>query len=251
MVRIMREYSDRQCTERFLKKPTAVVTTLLAGFMGLACGSSGLKTGAGDAASARGGQAGGTIGNGSTGGVGGSSLVTGSGDAATLSGGQAGSPISNGSTGGAGGSLGPVGGVAATPGKGQSSPAAGANRPGRRMRVVRVPLPPQEGVVGNRVTEVACRATTSASRSRPSGRGQAGRWKIVKSKRQVPASHGSHRLSALQQIDGYLWGATGALAFGLRNLATGAVDSSLITPIYTEFRPPDLRRSPRRQCYAC
>ena len=107
MVRAMKEHC-RQCTERFLKKPTAVVAALLAGFVGLACSSSSLKTSPGDAGVVGGGQTGGSISNGSTGGAGGSLGPVGAGGVST------GGTIGPGGAGGfivagSGGTLGPVG----------------------------------------------------------------------------------------------------------------------------------------------
>ena len=46
---------------------------------------------------------------------------------------------------------------AGAPGKAPSSRAAGANRPGPRMRLVRVPCPPQWGAIGNGPSEGASR----------------------------------------------------------------------------------------------
>lgn len=53
------------------KMPTVVAAILLAGLVGMACSSSGLKRSAGDAEAASGGQAGSTISSGTTGGTGG------------------------------------------------------------------------------------------------------------------------------------------------------------------------------------
>jgi hypothetical protein len=67
----MKEHNVRQCMESFKKMPTVVAAILLAGLVGMACSSSGLKRSAGDAGAASGGQAGSTISSGATGGTGG------------------------------------------------------------------------------------------------------------------------------------------------------------------------------------
>ena len=67
----MKERDVWQRSESVLKMPTAVVALLVAGLVGLACSSSGLRSKAGDAGGASGGQADSTSGgitNGSAGG---------------------------------------------------------------------------------------------------------------------------------------------------------------------------------------
>ena len=89
MFEIMRDQGNHLRIRRPFILPTAVLATLLAGLIGLACSSSGLETNPGDAGAVGGsGQTGGNINNGSTGGVGGSSLATSAGDAAPATGGQ-------------------------------------------------------------------------------------------------------------------------------------------------------------------
>jgi hypothetical protein len=85
------------------KISVVVAAVLLAGFLGLACSSSGLKTSAPDAAAASGGQAGSTIGSGATGGT--SGMIGPGGAGGANIGGTGGSGGSTGtSQGGTGGS---------------------------------------------------------------------------------------------------------------------------------------------------
>ena len=63
----MKERDVQQRIESFMKMPTVVAAILLAGLVGMACSSSGLKRSAGDAGAASGGQAGSTISSGTTG----------------------------------------------------------------------------------------------------------------------------------------------------------------------------------------
>lgn len=88
----MKEPSDHQRTGRLPPKPPAVAVTLLAGFMGLACSRSGLKTSPGDAGVVGGGQTGGSMSSGSTGGAGG---FPGPAGVASGTGGQGGSATSS------------------------------------------------------------------------------------------------------------------------------------------------------------
>ena len=82
------------------KMPTAVTVLLVAGLVGLACSSSGLKSNAHDAGVATGGQAGNTISSGTTGATGGTIGSGGTGGASM--GGTGGTIGSGGSTGGGG-----------------------------------------------------------------------------------------------------------------------------------------------------
>jgi hypothetical protein len=128
MVRIMKEHSGYQRTVRLLKKPTAVVAALLAGFVGLACSSSSLKTSPGDAGAVGEGQTGGSMSNGSTGGAGGSLGPVGGGGVSAS--GKVGPSGAGGfMVAGAGGNLGPVGSggvsIGGTTGSGRSSGGSG------------------------------------------------------------------------------------------------------------------------------
>ena len=111
----MKEHSDRQRTESLFETSTAVVVTLLTGFVGLACSSSSLKTSPAAAGAVGGGQTGGSISNSSTGGAGGSLGPVGAGGVST--GGTIGSGGAGGSiVAGAGGTIGPVGAGGVSPG---------------------------------------------------------------------------------------------------------------------------------------
>ena len=127
MVPVMKEHSDHLRTARFLKIQTAVATILLAGFAG--CSSSSLKTSAGDAATASGGQAGSATSSGTASGDGGSVGPVGGGGVST--GGTIGTGGAGGSIqGGAGGTIGPGGeggaSAVATGGSGGTNGPGGA-----------------------------------------------------------------------------------------------------------------------------
>jgi hypothetical protein len=89
-----------------MKMPTIVAAILLAGLVGMACSSSGLKRSAGDAGAASGGQAGSTISSGTTSGTGG---PIGSGGAGGASIGGTGGTIGAGGSNGSGGTAGSSG----------------------------------------------------------------------------------------------------------------------------------------------
>jgi cysteine-rich repeat protein len=88
------------------KMSTAVSAFIVAGLLGLACSSSGLKSRAGDAGTASGGQAGNTISSGTTGGLGG---TIGPGGAGGASMGGTGGTIGSGGSNGSGGTTGSSG----------------------------------------------------------------------------------------------------------------------------------------------
>jgi cysteine-rich repeat protein len=114
---VTKEHSVRQCMENLMTMPWAAAI-IAAGLVGLACSSSGLKSGAHDAEAASGGQPASTISSGITGGSGGT-IGPGGGEDANIGG--TGGIIGSGGSNGIGGMAGSSG----TGGKGGQGPMCG------------------------------------------------------------------------------------------------------------------------------